>query len=72
MYKFIVEMELMQGARNKQELQLIKKKMERFWILPMNNQIANLASQLIDVFSLSHNIKDFRYIQNLILYTEKT
>ena len=54
---FIVEMELLQGAKNKQELRVIKKKLEKFWLLPMHNEIANLSSQLIDVFSLSHNLE---------------
>ena len=54
---FIVAMELMQGARNKQELQMIKKKLKRFWLLPMQDEIANLSSQLIDLFSLSHKLE---------------
>lgn len=54
---FIIEMELMQGARNMIELQMIKKKLELFWILPMQDEIANLSSQLIEVYSLSHNLE---------------
>ena len=50
-------MEIIQGAKNKRELLKIKKKLERFWRLPMQNEIANLSTQLIDLFSLSHNLK---------------
>ena len=54
---FIVEMELMQGARNKRELLKIKKLLEKFWLLPMHDGIAKLSTQLIDLFSLSHNLE---------------
>jgi predicted nucleic acid-binding protein len=89
---FIIEMELMQGARNKRELQIIKKKLEIFWLLPMQDEIAKLSSLLIDTYSLSHNleipdgiiastaliynlplfthnIKDFRFIPNIEIYS---
>ncbi len=54
---FVIEMELIQGARNKYELQMIKKKLELFWILPMQDEIAKLSSQLINAYSLSHNLE---------------
>ena len=53
----IVEMELMQGARNKNDLIFIKKKLEKFWLLPMHDEVAKLSSKLIDMFSLSHNLQ---------------
>lgn len=54
---FIVALELIQGARNKHELTMIKKKLKMFWMLPMHNEIANLTFQLIDLFSLSHSLQ---------------
>ncbi len=53
---FIVEMELMQGANNKRELQMIKKELRSFWRLPMKNDIAKLSTELIDFYSLSHGL----------------
>ena len=85
-------MELLQGAKNKHEKKQIKRKLSSFWLLPMQNDIAKLSSELIDMFTLSHNlsipdsiiaatalsfqlplisnnIKDFRYIPELILWS---
>jgi len=53
---FIITMELMQGATNKDSLFKIKKELNNFYLLPMHDEIANLAIQLIDKYSLSNGL----------------
>ena len=53
----IVIMELYQGARNKQDLAFIKKKVAVFQILNTHQEIINLAKQIVEKYGLSHNMK---------------
>jgi len=53
---FIITMELLQGAVNKESLFKIKKELNNFYLLSMLDEIANLAIQLIDKYSLSHGL----------------
>ncbi len=50
----IIEMELLQGARDKKELQVIKKKLHSFRLLTMQQDIFDLATQYICDYRLSH------------------
>jgi tRNA(fMet)-specific endonuclease VapC len=52
----IIEMELLQGARDKKELQVIKKKLLSFRLLNLQQVIFDLASQLISDYRLSHGL----------------
>jgi predicted nucleic acid-binding protein len=53
----IVMMELFQGARDKRELDYIKKQITKFEVLKMNQEIISLAREILDHYTLSHNTK---------------
>jgi predicted nucleic acid-binding protein len=53
----VVIMELYQGARDKRELNYIKKRIMQFEVLKMNHQIMTLAREILDTYTLSHNTK---------------
>ncbi len=88
----IIELEILQGARDKREMQIIEEKLEMFWKLEIPTDNFQLARTLIKHYSLSHglrladaliaanaliynlelftyNIKDFKFIASLTLYT---
>ncbi len=48
--------ELLYGARNKNELSLIRKDINNLLILPISSPISNQAVKLVEQFSLSHNL----------------
>lgn len=52
----IIEMELLQGARDKKELQVIKKRLHSFRLLTMQQDIFDLATQYICEYRLSHSL----------------
>lgn len=52
----VIAMELFQGALNKRELLQIQKALKGFFMLPINEQIADLALQLSQQYALSHQI----------------
>ncbi len=52
----IIEMEILQGARNKQELQVIKKKLLSFRLLNLQQDIFNQATHYVSDYCLSHNL----------------
>jgi tRNA(fMet)-specific endonuclease VapC len=52
----IIEMELLQGARDKNELQRIEKKLGAFRLLNMQQTIFDLATQFIREYRLSHGL----------------
>jgi tRNA(fMet)-specific endonuclease VapC len=54
---FIVEMELLQGAKDKRELKKIVKELNSFNRLYFQNEIAKLSTQLLKDFALSHNLQ---------------
>ena len=53
----VVIMELYQGARNKQELAYIKKNISQFVVLEMHQSIVQLAREILEQYTLSHNMK---------------
>jgi len=52
----IIEMELLQGARDKKELRIIEKKLHVFRLLNMQQDIFDLATEYIRNYRLSHNL----------------
>ena len=87
----ITAMELFYGAFNKIELQKLKKFVELFNIIPIDESISNIAKDLVYKYAKSHSLdipdsliastalkinlpllsynkKDFKFIDNLILY----
>ncbi len=52
----IIEMELLQGARDKKELRIIENKLDSFRLLNMQQDIFDLATQNIRTYRLSHNL----------------
>jgi predicted nucleic acid-binding protein len=48
--------ELLFGARNKRELQLIRKDLNKLTILPIEVPISALAVNLVEQYSLSHKL----------------
>lgn len=51
-----IEMELLQGARDKKELRIIESKLCAFRLLNMQQDIFDLATQNIRRYRLSHNL----------------
>jgi len=66
----VVIMELYQGARDKNELNYIKKKITKFEVLKMNQEIMSLAREILDRYTLSHNTKimDALIASTVIMY----
>ncbi len=54
---FIVEMELLVGARNKRDSAKIEKELASFNLLAFHDGIAKLATALIKAYYLSHNLQ---------------
>ena len=54
---FIVEMELLQGAKDRRELKKILKELNSFNRLYFHNEIARLSTQLLKDYGLSHNLQ---------------
>jgi hypothetical protein len=52
----IIEMELLQGARDKNELRIIEKKLHSFRLLTMQQDIFDLATGYVRNYRLSHNL----------------
>ncbi|WP_353570348.1 PIN domain-containing protein [Candidatus Albibeggiatoa sp. nov. BB20] len=52
-------MELIQGMRNKQELQALQKTIQQFqWqIIPLDKQISDYATDYVEQFFLSHSLR---------------
>ena len=48
--------ELLFGARNKEELKILKKDIDKLTCIPINSQISNLSVHLVDKYSLSHKL----------------
>jgi len=48
--------ELLYGARNKKELNLIRKDLDKLIVLPISSTISTYAVKLVEKFSLSHNL----------------
>lgn len=52
----IVDMEVCVGARDKRELNTINQKMTKFMVVDIEQNIMDLSIQLINEYSLSHNM----------------
>lgn len=68
--------ELLFGARNRKELNLIRKDIDQLIVLPISTNISSQAVKLVEEFSLSHNlnlpdalIASTSIVHNLELYT---
>ncbi len=68
--------ELLYGARDKKELQIIRKDLNKLIILPIQSSISNLAVELVEKYALSHNlslpdalIASTAIIHNIEIYT---
>jgi tRNA(fMet)-specific endonuclease VapC len=48
--------ELLYGARNKKELQAIKKDINKLVVLPIDAEISSMAVQFIEKYALSHRL----------------
>lgn len=48
--------ELLFGARNKRELQLIRKDLNKLNVLPIQTNISKLAVSLVEKYSISHKL----------------
>lgn len=48
--------ELLYGARNSKELNLIRKDIDKLIVLPISSSISTQAVKLVEEFSLSHNL----------------
>ena len=68
--------ELLYGARDKKELQIIRKDLNKLTILPIQSSISNLAVELVEKYALSHKlslpdalIASTSIIHNIEIYT---
>ncbi|MBX7226265.1 MAG: type II toxin-antitoxin system VapC family toxin [Chitinophagales bacterium] len=68
--------ELFFGARNKRELQILRRDLDKLTILPIDANISNLAVLLVEKYALFHNlslpdalIAATAIIHNIELYT---
>lgn len=52
----VIAMELYQGARNKAEFQKIQKELSGFFMLPINETIAEFALKLGQKYAISHHV----------------
>ena len=52
----VIAMELYQGARNKAEFLKIQKELSGFFMLPINETVAELALKLGQNYALSHHV----------------
>ena len=66
----IVLMELFVGAKNKKELLQIKAKLQGFNLLETDKDVINLATQIVEKYTLSHNarIKDSIIAVTCLIY----
>ncbi|KJV05623.1 type II toxin-antitoxin system VapC family toxin [Methylocucumis oryzae] len=53
----VIELELLQGARNKTEMQKLEKILSMFHHLEMPSEVFSVARQLIKQYSLSHGLR---------------
>lgn len=52
----VIEMELLQGARNKTELAVIKKRLQSFRLLNLQQAVFDLATNHVCTYCLSHHL----------------
>lgn len=56
MVSAVTVMELTVGCRNKTELRNVEKLLERFEVIPLNEQVSSVAVDLIKKYRLSHGL----------------
>ena len=68
--------ELLYGARDKKELQIIRKDLNKLTVLPIQSSVSKLAVELVEKYALSHKlslpdalIASTAIIHNIELYT---
>lgn len=68
--------ELLYGARNKKELQTIRKDLNKLTVLPIDTDVSTMAVELVEKYALSHKlslpdalIASTAIIHNIELYT---
>lgn len=71
--------ELLYGARDKKELQTIRKDLNKLSVIPIHTEISNMAVELVEKYALSHKlslpdalIASTAIIHNIELYTLNT
>lgn len=52
----VTQMELIVGCRNKSELRIVERFLDRFEIIPLNASISDVAVQLLRHYRLSHGL----------------
>jgi tRNA(fMet)-specific endonuclease VapC len=57
MLNSIIVMEVIVGARNKVELNSIKKRLNKFHVLEINQSVMDDAGSLLETYCLSHGLK---------------
>lgn len=53
----IIELELLQGARNKNEMRYLENKLRMFYKLEMPSEVFQSARELIKIYALSHGLR---------------
>ncbi len=53
----VIELELLQGARDKREMQQLEKKLRMFYLLEMPQENFQVARNLIKTYALSHGLR---------------
>lgn len=53
----ITVMELLQGMGNRQELSLMKKKLQFYDVIHLNKEISSIAISLVEEYKLSHGLQ---------------
>jgi predicted nucleic acid-binding protein len=53
----IIGLELLQGARNKNEMRYLENKLEMFYKLDMPSEVFQSARELIEIYALSHGLR---------------
>ena len=55
-FNTVVEMEVLVGAKNKRDLHTTNKKLSNFNTIDINQEILDLARNLVNQYALSHNM----------------
>ncbi|OUD15316.1 type II toxin-antitoxin system VapC family toxin [Thioflexithrix psekupsensis] len=69
----IIELEILQGARNKREMQQLERKLQIFYRLDIPLENFQVARSLIKIYSLSHGLRlaDALIAANALIYDLK-